>query len=142
MTKFGMHFGKATKLILALALLGQGFLSAPVMAEKILVKSRPKKNAPAHKNPTKSCLLIQKEFSSKSGKPSAFKEYYLRCSVDDYFIKFCESQVTPADLAPYLDQGIKVEMELKEGLWDQCPGDESEVQSRSGTYAAVHKIRQ
>jgi len=41
-----------------------------------------------------SCELIEKEFENKIGKPGGFKELYLRCSVQDYFIKICESKVT------------------------------------------------
>jgi hypothetical protein len=99
------------------------------------------------------CQLVEKEFYKKNGKPAGFTELYLRASVQDYFIKLCESNVTKEDFAPYLHKdtdnkeeldlripkGISVQVILSEGEWDICAGD-PEMQSRIGMYAAVLKI--
>lgn len=86
------------------------------------------------------CLLIEKAFISKSGEATDHNEMYLRCSMQDYFIKLCESKVTREELEKYLDRGIAVTMEIVEGEWDSCPGDEYPVQSRIGTYAIITSI--
>ena len=88
-----------------------------------------------------SCLLIEKEFVNKKMKASGYKEYYLRCSVQDYFIKFCESSVTKKTLEPLLNQGIGVDMEIFQGEWDSCPSDSFPVQSRTGYYAVIKNVR-
>lgn len=88
-----------------------------------------------------SCELIEKEFYNKSGKATGIRELYLRCSVQDYFIKICESNVTRKELEPYLDKGITVEVEIKEGLWDHCSDNVAEVQSRMGSYIIIKSIK-
>jgi len=87
-----------------------------------------------------SCELIEKEFENKIGKPGGFKELYLRCSVQDYFIKICESKVTAEQLKKYLNNGIKVEMEIKNGSWDICEYTLEPQQSRIGAYVVITKI--
>lgn len=87
-----------------------------------------------------SCQLIEKEFVNKGGKMTGFKELYLRCSVQDYFIKLCESSVTKKELEPYIDKGISVEVEVKDGMWDHCSDNLAEVQSRMGPYIIIKKI--
>lgn len=86
------------------------------------------------------CQLIEKEFVNKGGKMPGFKELYLRCSVQDYFIKFCESNVTKKDLEPYINKGISVAVEVKDGMWDHCSENLAEVQSRMGPYIIIKKI--
>lgn len=90
-------------------------------------------------NGTTTCQLIEKAFVIKNGVESDVMELYLRCSIQDYFIKLCESDVSAKELRKYLDKGITVEMEIKEGLWDKCEGD-PEVQSRMGAYVTISKI--
>ncbi len=85
------------------------------------------------------CQLIQKPFIKKNNVETDIQEYYLRCSIQDYFIKLCESNVSKEDLDQYLNKGISVEMDIVEGEWDSCPGD-GEVQSRVGTYVVIKKI--
>lgn len=89
---------------------------------------------------TISCQLIEKEFINKGGKVQEYKELYLRCSVQDYFIKFCESNVTSMELEPYLNSGITVKMEIREGRWDHCEGDPDYAQSRIGKYVVILAI--
>ena len=87
--------------------------------------------------------IVQKEFINKAEKPSGFYEYYLRCSIQDYFIKFCESGITKKDIdALNLGEfdGITVDAEIKDGSWDICPNDPQEMQSRIWQYVVVYKI--
>lgn len=87
------------------------------------------------------CELIEKEFVNKGGKISGFKELYLRCSVQDYFIKLCASSVTKKDLEPFLNKGISVEVEVRDGMWDHCSDNLAEVQSRVGPYIIIKSIK-
>ncbi len=87
-----------------------------------------------------SCALIEKEFVNKGGKITEYKELYLQCSIQDYFIKICESNVTLEDLKPYINSGIKVKMKIKDGMWDHCNDDPAYAQSRMGTYVIITEI--
>ncbi len=89
---------------------------------------------------TTTCQLIEKEFTHKGGKLTEYKEFYLRCSVQDYFIKICEGNVTLEQLRPYLNKGIEVEMEIKEGLLDHCEANPAYAQSRTGSYVVINQI--
>jgi hypothetical protein len=85
-------------------------------------------------------ILIEHPFTSKNGETSEIMELYLRCSVQDYFIKFCESSVTPSQLRPFLNKSITLEIEMKDGEWDNCLTEDVHVQSRTGKYLAVKGI--
>jgi len=89
---------------------------------------------------TTTCQLIEKEFVNKIGKTNGVKELYLRCSIQDYFIKICESDITVNQLKPYLNKGVEVEIEIKDGFYDQCESSLRSVQSRIGTYVIIKKI--
>lgn len=88
--------------------------------------------------------IVTKKFIKKNGEPSDFAEYYLQRSVDDFFIKFCESQITLAQLKEALDKiespikTLTLEVEFKTGSWDIC--DDIEAQSRIGDYVIIHRI--
>jgi hypothetical protein len=86
------------------------------------------------------CLVVEKEAIMKNGQPTGRMEMYLRCSVDDYYIKFCESKVTRKELEPYLENGVSVEMEIRDGYWDICPGYPQEMASRVGKYVVIFEI--
>lgn len=87
------------------------------------------------------CQLIEKSFSNKIGiENPELKELYLRCSIQDYYIKLCESKVQKADLLKYLNKSISVKMEVKEGYWDICPSDDPKAQSRIGNYVVITEI--
>ncbi len=88
---------------------------------------------------TTTCQLVEKDSKSKNGKVVG-KDLYLRCSIQDYFIKFCESDVTRSDLEKYIDRGITVKMEILQGEWDNCSDQDYPVQSRVGTYVAIKEI--
>ncbi|MBC8756458.1 hypothetical protein H2O64_17420 [Kordia sp. YSTF-M3] len=70
---------------------------------------------------------------------------YIRRSIQDYYIKFCESKISSEDLENYLstmDTEIKVatlEVEFLDGYWDICDGD-FEQQSRISSYVIIHRI--
>lgn len=89
---------------------------------------------------TAGCQVVEKKFVNKGGKSTDIKELYLRCSVQDYYIKFCESKVSLKKMKKHIDKGLTVTFEVKEGEWDICGGD-PEIQSRIGTYAIVLKIK-
>ena len=89
---------------------------------------------------TTTCQLIEKSFTNKGGKITEYKELYLRCSIQDYFIKICEGNVTKDELTKYLNSGIEVEMEIKEGMLDHCDTNPAYAQSRTGTYIVIKKI--
>lgn len=86
------------------------------------------------------CRLIEKDFVNKIGASSGIKELYLRCSIQDYYIKLCESNITKEDLLPYLKKGISVKGEVKEGLWDDCNQGSEPLQSRVGNYIVIYSI--
>jgi len=83
------------------------------------------------------CQVIQKPFIKKNGEATEHMEYYLRCSMGDYFIKLCEGTASEKQLKNYLNQAFPAEIEIREGLWDRCPDDPEEIQSRFGEYAVI-----
>lgn len=91
-----------------------------------------------------SAELIEKQFELKNSKISDYEEWYVRRSVQDYFIKFCESKVTREELEKALSKHkgsiktLTLEVEFKEGFWDSCT-DEL-VQSRTGEYVVIHRV--
>lgn len=87
------------------------------------------------------CQLIEKEFSNQAGHKTQQMEWYLRCSIQDYFIKLCESAIEERDLEPYLNKGISVKMEIREGEWDSCSKEDLLSQSRIGTYVIIKRIK-
>ena len=86
------------------------------------------------------CQLIEKEFTHKGGKLTEYKELHLRCSIQDYFIKTCEGNVTEEELRFYLNKGIEVEIEIREGYLDHCEANPAYAQSRTGNYVVIKKI--
>ena len=85
------------------------------------------------------CVLVQKAFVNKKNKTTDIMEYYLQCSIQDYYIKLCESEVSGSELEKYIDQGITVQMEIRDGSWDECE-DNMHVQSRIGKYVIIKSI--
>jgi len=89
---------------------------------------------------TSTCQLIEKSFTNKGGKVTEYKEFYLRCSIQDYFIKICAGNVSAEELKPYINSGIEVEMEIRDGMLDHCNTNLEQVQSRTGKYVVIKKI--
>ncbi len=92
--------------------------------------------------------IVQKESKSKRGEGEGFYELYFRASVQDYFIKLCESDVKRTELEPYLAEdemdiadGITVEAKIvQNGNWDICDESMGIAQSRTGNYIVIYKI--
>lgn len=94
-------------------------------------------------------LIVKKPFVNKAGEASKFKEYYFRTSVQDYFIKFCESEISKRNLENHLSKipdtgldgakAITAEITVKEGEWDICNEDHP-AQSRIGYYVVIHRL--
>ncbi len=85
--------------------------------------------------------IVEKTFVNKGGKITDYKELYLRCSVQDYFIKLCESKVSKEELMKHLDKGVTVHVEIREGMWDHCDPNPAYAQSRTGLYAAILELK-
>jgi len=89
--------------------------------------------------------IVQKEFKNKIGKHTKQKEYYLQASIQDYYIKFCESSISHKDLENHLSsltgliKAVTLEIEYRDGFWDIC-NEKMEQQSRSGKYVIIHRI--
>ena len=98
----------------------------------------------SHKIPAKFVMtghIVEKDFIKKNGEKSGFSELYFRASVQDYFIKFCESGITRTDLDPFVDKVVSIEAKVIKGNWDICPGDPQEMQSRVGTYLIIKELK-
>ena len=73
------------------------------------------------------------------------KNIYIERSIQNYFIKFCESHITSEDLEEKLSKisspikALKLEIEYRKGNWDICDENEDQ-QSRVGEYVIVHRI--
>ena len=92
-----------------------------------------------------SAPVVTKNFVKKNGEVTERTELYLQRSIQDYFIKFCESNITREVLEDHLSKidgpikTVTVEVEFREGAWDQCD-EEQAVQSRIGEYAVIYRI--
>jgi len=93
-----------------------------------------------------SAPIVRSSFVTKSGEVTDIKEYYISRSIQNYFIKFCESSVTKEALLAALEKqnglikSLTLEVEFRDGEWDRC--GEEDVQSRIGEYVLVHRIIQ
>ncbi|NQY05934.1 MAG: hypothetical protein HRT68_06950 [Flavobacteriaceae bacterium] len=88
---------------------------------------------------TVSCLIVEKPFVNKAGKVTKHKDLYLRCSIQDYFIKVCESFLSRKELQNYLDKGVSAQIEFRTGEWDHC-NEPGQVQSRVGDYVIIKSL--
>jgi hypothetical protein len=89
--------------------------------------------------------IVTKNFVNKAGVTTGQVEYYIQQSMQDYFIKFCESNVSIKELNEKLEniegdiKALQLEVEMREGDWDICDGNH-EIQSRVGEYMVILKI--
>ncbi|MFP5471703.1 MAG: hypothetical protein ACLGGV_08900 [Bacteroidia bacterium] len=87
--------------------------------------------------------LVKKNFVKKNGEEMPHTEWYVQRSIQDYFIKFCESDITRNQLEEALaknsSQSLTMEVEFKDGSWDICDGNHIQ-QTRIGKYMVIHKI--
>ena len=92
-----------------------------------------------------SAPIVSKPFIKKNGEPTDRTELYIRRSIQDYFIKFCESEVTREALEDHLSgingliKAVSLEVEFREGEWDVCDENLAQ-QSRIGEYVVIHRI--
>lgn len=92
-----------------------------------------------------SAPIVSKNFVMKNGKATEHSEYYIQRSIQDYFIKFCEGNVTVTELEKHLKKqtgelkSLTLEIEIKDGMWDSCD-NENLVQSRTGPYIVIYRI--
>lgn len=109
------------------------------------VTTKPRYEKTAENKYVISGQIVFEKFVGKNGKQADFTEAYMRQSVQDYFIKFCESTVTRKELETYLAEkkdplnSITIEGEIREGSWDICDSN-IEQQSRIGKYVVIYKI--
>lgn len=85
--------------------------------------------------------IVEKTFVKKNGELGNFTELYFRASVQDYYIKFCESAVTREDLTPFIGKVISVDAEIVKGNFDTCQGEEDPQDSREGYYLVIKALR-
>jgi hypothetical protein len=89
--------------------------------------------------------IIIKNFVKKNGEVTTRKEFYVRSSIQDYYIKFCESNISRDELETHLSKItddlpiLTLEVTFRDGLWDSCDAGQ-EQQSRTGTYLSIHRI--
>ena len=84
--------------------------------------------------------ILEKSYVTKRGKASGQTDLYIRLSMGDYFIKFCESSISRKDIEAKVDSYITFKGDVKSGEWDSCPGDTDRVQSRTGPYITVREL--
>jgi hypothetical protein len=91
------------------------------------------------------CEIVMLPYTNKANKINdSIKDYYLRCSVEDYFIKFCECKISKEQiLANYktdkITNPIAVKANIVFGEWDNC--DSTVItQSRVGNYVQILEI--
>ena len=91
-----------------------------------------------------SAPIVYKNFVKKNGKATEQKEIYLQRSIQDYYIKFCESKISREQLENHLSsiaseiKTAKLEVEFREGYLESC--EEKDLQSRQGQYVIIHRI--
>ena len=89
--------------------------------------------------------IVEKHFYNKIGEKMDQTEYYIQQSVQDYFIKFCESKVTREQLEAAITKigspikALTLKIEIREGEWDRC--ENHPAQSRVGAYAIILEIQ-
>lgn len=89
--------------------------------------------------------IVSQYIVKENGERTDRKAYYLERSIQNYFIKFCESSVSQEDLEQHLaaQTGLiktaTLEVSFQKGAWD-IGEDGAESQSRRGEYAIVHRI--
>ena len=95
--------------------------------------------------------IVSHKLVTKNGKITEHEDLYFSLSVQDYFIKFCESDVTLKDIKPFINDGddildlissiksVTLEIEIKDAEWDNC-NEPGYVQSRTGPYVIIKRI--
>ena len=128
-------------LIIALCIL----FSCSTSKEKMKQENKFSDKNPAEKSYLITAPIVKKQFVNKAGRTTDHFEYYIQQSMQDYFIKFCESNVSEDELKECLNsiQGdiktVRLSVEIRTGVWDICD-DGLEAQSRIGDYMVILEI--
>jgi hypothetical protein len=92
-----------------------------------------------------SAPIVYKNSMSKRNEVMEFKDVYIRRSIQDYYIKFCESMISRNELERHLNKisgdikALTLEVQFREGEWDICEGDPI-MQSRIGQYVIIYRV--
>lgn len=79
------------------------------------------------------------------GETTTQEEWYVRMSVQDYFIKWCECGVKQEEIENLLSKQtgmiktLEVDFEIKSGDWDNCDPNVIAT-SRTGSYVVINKV--
>ena len=93
-----------------------------------------------------SAPIVEKPFFTKNGRLTDKTDLYVQRSIQDYFIKFCESEVSREELEAHFEgitsfvKTVKMEVEFRTGEWDVCEESSLEIQSRIGEYVVIYRI--
>ena len=89
--------------------------------------------------------IVYKSAMSKRNVDMEFKDVYIQRSIQDYYIKFCESMISRAELEEHMNKisgdikALTLEVQFREGEWDICEGDPM-MQSRIGQYVIIYRV--
>ena len=127
--------------IIALSIL----FSCSTSKEKTSQQNNVSDKNPAEKSYLITAPIVKKNFVNKAGRTTDHIEYYIQQSIQDYFVKFCESHVSIKELNEKLEniegdiKVLQLEVEMRDGHWDICDGNH-EIQSRIGEYMVILKV--
>jgi hypothetical protein len=89
--------------------------------------------------------FVSKISNDAKGEKSIDEEWYVRLSVQDYFIKWCECGVTQKEVEKLLAKQtgmiktLEVDFEIKSGDWDNCDPNVIAT-SRTGKYVIINNV--
>ena len=127
-----------------------GFMSCGTK-EVVMTKKTPHNKTPDNRNVDKQTYIISVPVVEKKriwkGELTDETNLYIQRSIADYFIKFCESNVSREEVEKALAvqksmiKTLRIEIEYLDGEWDNCQDNKEEkVASRTGEYVIIHKI--
>lgn len=125
------------------------FVACATKNNKHVTKMETHNKTPDEKGETENSVILSAPIVEKQrvikNEAQAETDFFLERSVQDYFIKFCESAVSREMLENYLKKQrstlkiLHAEIEYREGEWDNCQSGEK-VASRTGAYIVIHRI--
>ncbi|MFD0862091.1 hypothetical protein ACFQ1M_07715 [Sungkyunkwania multivorans] len=121
------------------------FLMSCVNTRNTVIKNKTEDMSSGSRTVIISAPIVYKSAIRKHVTDDQFKEMYVRRSIQDYYIKFCESAVSRKQLEHHirdkdgLIKAVRIEIEYRDGDWDICE-KEDRSQGRVGTYVVVHRI--
>jgi hypothetical protein len=137
---------KRNFLFLSLIVLAILFIGCGTRNKMQSGESEPGNKVPDPKGSTENSFVVSGPVAEKKrvikGEVQEETDYFLERSVQDYFIKFCESKVTRAEFESYLKKQkstiktIKADIEYREGEWDSCD-EPGKAASRTGAYVII-----